>query len=118
MSHAADGSVKRMVNSKTMNVKEISEFLPPLCAALLHFQLSEKGLALLNETLDIINMKSVHLMTFCPTRMCYLLMACKQVADLLVPIYDVLATVDIRKEDRNYLISPKGLTIMTKGLTC
>lgn len=49
---------------------------------------------------------------FCPARMCYLLMTCKQVVDLLVPTYYVLAIADIGKKERNYLISSKGLTVI------
>ena len=42
---AADGSLKRLTNSKTINVSEISEFVPPFC----HFQQSGKSTSLLNE---------------------------------------------------------------------
>ena len=42
---AADGSLKRLTNSKTMNVSEISEFVPPFC----HFQQSGKSICLLHE---------------------------------------------------------------------
>ena len=112
VSNAAHGSVDRMVNSKTMNIKEISEFLLPFRTIQCHFQLSRKSLALLRKALDILSIKYVHLITFSLTRLCYLLIACKQVDDLLVPIYDVLATADIRKEECNYLISPKRLTII------
>ena len=35
--HAADGSLKRLTNSKTMNVSEISEFVPPFCTILCLF---------------------------------------------------------------------------------
>ena len=40
-SHAADGSLKRLANSKTMNVSEVSsEFLPSLRKIMKHFKLS------------------------------------------------------------------------------
>lgn len=42
---AADGSLKRLTNSKTINVSEITEFVPPFC----HFQQSGKSTSLLNE---------------------------------------------------------------------
>ena len=35
--HAADGSIKRLANSKTMNVPEVSEFLPAFRSILRHF---------------------------------------------------------------------------------
>ena len=73
-----------MANSKTRNVPELTEFLPYLRTILKHFQLSGKNSALRNETLEIMEMKTIHMMTFCPTRMSYLLSACSQTVKLLV----------------------------------
>ena len=42
------------------------------------FHLNGKSQVLLNEALQVLDMKEVHLMTFCPTRMAYLLTACSQ----------------------------------------
>lgn len=112
VSHAADGTIKRMVNSKTMNVPEISEFLPSFRTILRHFQLSGKSTALLNEALDVLEMKSIHMMTFCPTRMSYLLSAAKQSVNLLAPICDVLATADIKADARDCFMSPKSMIVM------
>ena len=110
--HAADGTIKRMVNSKTMNVDYVSEFLPFYRTILRHFQQSGKSLAILNDALQFLEMKPVHLMTFCPTRMNYLLQSCDQVAKILVAICDVLATADIKEEERAYFMSPKGMIIL------
>ena len=38
VAHAADGSAKRMTNSKTMNFPDLSEFIPTLKVILRHFQ--------------------------------------------------------------------------------
>ena len=110
--HAADGSLKRLANSKTMNVPEISEFLPPFRTILKHFQKSGKSTSLLNEALDQLDMKQLHLVSFCPTRMAYLLSACIQVVNMIVPFSDVLTTADIRVEERDTFLSPKSLCIL------
>ena len=54
-------------------------------------------------------MKPIHWMTFCPTRMNYLFQSCLQVVKILVAICDVLATADIKEEERAYFMSPKGM---------
>ena len=61
--HAADGSVKRMSNSKTKNFPDLSEFIQTLKAILCHFQLSGKSTALLNVALEMMDMKTIHMMT-------------------------------------------------------
>ena len=78
--HAADGSLKRMANSKTRSVEPVVEFLGCFRKVTKHFQLSIKcsiGCATYEE--------SVHMVTFCPTRMAYLLTACAQAVLLLLP---------------------------------
>ena len=110
--HAADGSMKRMVNSKTMNVQDITDFVPTLRVVLRHFQLSGKSTALLNEALDVLDMKSIHMMTFCPTRMSYILSASAKTVALLVPVCDVLATANIKPEERSSFMSPKFMIIL------
>ena len=99
-SHAADGSLKRMVNSKTMNVSEVSEFLPFSRKVMKHIKLSSNG------------MKKVYMITLCPTKMSYLLSACLQAVALLVPLRNVLVSLDLKKEQRVYFMSPKSMSIM------
>ena len=89
--HAVDGSVKRMSNSKTNNFPDLSKFIPTLKAILYHFQLSGKSTALLNVALEMVDMKTIHMMT-------YLLTASAQIVNLLVLLCDALATANIREE--------------------
>lgn len=110
--HAADGSIKRMTNSKTMNLQAVSDFLPALRSVLRHFQLSGKSTALLNEALDVLEMKSVHMMSFCPTRMSYILTACAQTVVNLVPLCDVISTANLKPEESSSFMSPKGMIIL------
>ena len=110
-SHAADGSLKRLANSKTMNVPEVSEWLVYFRKVMKHFKLSGKSTSGLNDLLEIMGLKKVHMMSFCPTRMSYLLSACAQSVDLLVPLTSVLVTFDIKKEQRDSFMSPKSMFI-------
>ena len=77
-----------------------------------HFQLSGKGLALLNETLQMLGMKKVHLMTFYPTCMTYLPTACLQAVHLQLSICDVMTSADLKTEERSSFMSPKSMIIM------
>ena len=55
-SHAADGSLKRLANSKTMNVSEVSdEFLPSFRKMMKHFTLGGMFKNLFNQIHFIIN---------------------------------------------------------------
>ena len=58
------------------------------------------------------DMKLIHMMSYCPTRMSYILSACTQVVINLVPICDVLATADIKKDERQAFMSPKGMLVI------
>ena len=68
-----------------------------------HFQNSAKSLSLLNDTLVVFSMTKVHLMTFCPTRVSYLLDSCLQAVELFIPLYDALTAIGIKKEKTNFL---------------
>ena len=75
-----------------------------------HFQNSAKSLSLLNDTLAVSSMTKVHLITFCPTRVSYVLDSSLQAAELFIPLYDALTTIGIKKEKTNFL-APKNLFI-------
>ena len=76
-----------------------------------HFQNSAKSLSLLNDTLVVFSMTKVHLMTFCPTRVSYLLDSCLQAVELFIPLYDALTTIGIKKEKTDSFLAPKNLFI-------
>ena len=77
-----------------------------------HFKLSSKSTCTLNDVLEVMGMKKVHLLTFCPTRMCYLLSACGLSVSLLVPICNVLVSLNIKPESKDYFLSPKSMFIL------
>ena len=58
-----------MANSQTEIILELSEFLPNLKTMMRRFQSIGKITALLNKTLEMIDLKIIHMMTICRTRM-------------------------------------------------
>ena len=110
--HAADGSIKRMVKSKTMCVDEVKTFARNIRILLNHLHLSGKSTALLKEAMHNLDMKPVHLVTWCPTRMMHLLIACRQTVENLVPICNVLVSADIKREERASIMSPKFMIML------
>ena len=110
--HAAHGSARRLATSKTMSVQEVVEYAINLRPVLKHFKNSGKSLSLLNDALQLLEMKSMKALTWCPTRMGYLLTSSKRSTELLVPLADVLSSCDIKKEFSAYFLSPKCNAIM------
>ena len=51
-------------------------------------------------------------MTFCPTRMSYLLDSCLKAVELFMPLCDVLTTIGIKKEETDSFLAPKNLFIV------
>ena len=109
---AADGSIKRLTNAKTRSVPGVSEFLPSLRSILRHFQLSGRSTAMLNDALEGLDMKTTHVILFCLTRMPYILTACKQTVVNLVPLYDVIATANLKPEENADFMSPEDMIIL------
>lgn len=112
-SHAAIGTIKRISISQARNVPQITEFLPIFCTVMHHFQLCRKSLALLNEALQVLDMKEIHLMTFCSTCMAYLLTVCSQVVHLLLPICDVMTSANLKTEERSSFTLLQGMFRLT-----
>lgn len=112
ISHAEDGSIKRITKSKKLNIQEIIDLLPSLKSIICHFRLSRKSLATFNEALDVLEIKPVHLMLFCRTCISYLLTACKQAVNLLLSICDELLFANVKPDERATFMSPKSMFII------
>ena len=95
--HAADGSLKRLASSKIRSVEVLVQ-----CLACFRKVMKQSGRICINVVLDIWNMKKVHMISFCPTRMAYLLPASAQAVALLSPLSDVLLTLDIKREEGEF----------------
>ena len=110
--HAADGLIKRPTNSKTRNIQVKSDILPNLYSVLRHFQLNGKSTHLLNEALESMEMKLIHLISFCPTRISYTHTVCSQLVKKLLTLCDVFVTAYMKKEQRDTFLSTNGMIII------
>ena len=73
---------------------------------------SGKSTCALNEIIDVMGMKKVHMISFCPTRMAYILTAAAHSVKLLVPLCNVLVTLDVKKEQRDIFLTPKSMFVL------
>ena len=87
--HSASGSIKWM-SSQTMSVLKVVRFAEALQPILRNFTLSGKNSSMLNDALEIMEMKPIKLMTWCPTRMANVLDCCLHAVNILVPLCDTL----------------------------
>ena len=110
--HAGEGSIRRMSKSETYSVAEVVTFLENYRPILRHYKLSGKSTCLLNNALEAMDMNPVHMMVWCPTRMSNMLTCAVQSVEHLFPLCDTLASCDIRKENRDYFMSPTGMIIL------
>ena len=97
-----------MAKSQTYSVPEVKEFQIYLRIPLHHFQLNSKSTHLLHEALSNLEIKKIHMVTWCPMDMSYLLSAWKLRVDNSFAICDVLVSVDIKKEERAYTMGPQS----------
>ena len=99
-------------HSKTINIQDISDFVQVFRKIMKHFKHSTKYTSLITDVLDILCMKKVHLITFCLTRIAYLLDSCLKAVELLVPIFDVLISAGVKMDETDSFLTPKDLFIM------
>ena len=95
-----------MSNSENHSVEEVKTFVGYFRTILQHFQQSGKSTSILNDALSSIEMKELHMMTWCPTRMSNLFTCAAQSVENILP--DVL-TCGIRPEEPSYFMSPISL---------
>ena len=105
----ADGTIKHMSNSKTSSLLVVVKFLPYFHIILHHFQFSGNSLAILNETLEMMNM---YIMKFWPIEMSCLLSATTQSVKILAALCEVSAIVNVKFEERSYFVLPKSLVVL------
>ena len=95
-----------------MSVPEVVTFASGIKPILKHFKLSGKSSALLQQCLEIMDMKPFKLMTWCPTRMANLLECSARTVKILFPICDMLATTGVNEEETSYFLLPTCLSIL------
>ena len=110
--HAASCTIRRITTSKTMSVPKVVTFASGIKPILKHFKLSGKSSELLQQCLEIMDMKPFKLMTWCPARMANLLECSARTAKILFPICGMLATTGVKEEEASYFLSPTCLIIL------
>ena len=95
-----------------MSVPEVVTFASGMTPILKHFKLSGKSSALLQQCLEIMDMKPFKLMTWCPTRMANLLECSARTSKILFLICVMLARTGVKEEKASYFLSPTCLSIL------
>ena len=67
------------------------------------------------DALEMMNMKEVKMITWCPTWMATLLDTCDRTVGLLFLLCDVLASRNVKQEERAYFMSPLCLAMHLLG---
>ena len=96
-SHSCDGTLKRIVTSKTMNVAEVVSCYEALRFVIQHFKQSIKDKDILEESMKILNMTPVRLWTWGGTRMGHFLTACHKTYKNLIPVYNALYSISLKE---------------------
>ena len=109
--HGASGSIKRMTTSKTMNVPEVTTLYECLRTVIKHFECSVKNKETL-DSMEILGMTPLHLLSWCRTRMAHFLNSCKVFDDMLAAVYDTMYTRGIRVDERDLLFSAMNVYII------
>ena len=95
-----------------MCVEEVKTLYSTLRTVIKHFELSVKNKEKLDECMEILGMTPIHLLSWCSTRMAHFLEACVRFNKMLVPVYDAMFTLNIKKEERDALFTVKNLFII------
>ena len=85
-----------------MSVPEVVTFASGMTPILKHFKLSGKSSALLQQCLEIMDMKPFKLMTWCPTRMANLLECSARTLKILFLICVMLARTGVKEEEASF----------------
>ena len=95
-----------------MQVEAVVTLSSGLKPILKHFKNSGKSSSVLNEALEIMDMKPMKAMTWCPTRMGNILTSSSRAVAILFLICDLLLTANIKKEEAAYFLSPTCMILL------
>ena len=84
-----------------MNEAEITMLYECLRTVVKHFKSSIKSKELLDEAMEILELQSLHLISWYLTRMGHFLKACKVFDDMLLDVYDTMYAKGIRVDERD-----------------
>ena len=107
--HTADGSLKRLARSETMSVEQVKTLYGCFKTVVKHFATSCKSKELLDEAIKMLELKEIHLLSSCSTRMAHFLTACVSFNEIIIPVYDTMFTNNLRKEERDNLFTAENI---------
>ena len=110
--HAADGTLKRIARSETMSVGAVKSCYEHFRPIVNHFALSSQSKDLLDESLRMLELKPIHLLSWCNTRMAHFLDACERFDTILLAVHDTLYSVDKKKEERDALFTVENIFLI------
>ena len=111
-SHSIDGCWKRFAHSETMCVEEAKFLNNNLKAVVKHFKFRGKSKEILDNSMKALEMGSVHILNWCATRMAYFAVACQWFDELLIPVYNSIYTLDLKKEKWDMLFQSRNIYTM------
>ena len=110
--HAPSGAIKRLTTTKIMNVPEITVHYDCIQKMVKHFQISAKNKELRDDAIKILEVKPLHFVFWCKTKIGHFLKAEAIFDDKLPAVYDVMFTQNIKPDESDALITPKNLFIL------
>ena len=110
--HAADGSLKRIARSHSMSVAAVKTCYEHLRPIVNHFALSSRSKELLDESMWMLELKPIHLLSWCNTRMAHFLDACDRFDTIILAIHDTLYSADKKKEERDALFTVQNVFVI------
>ena len=110
-SHSASGTIQRMCTSVNSSHADATSLYDNL-KALLKFAMSQKSTEFLNNTLNALELNSVHMLNWGSTCMAGFMDACVQASEILIPFLDTLVAGNIRPDETKFIASPKGVYLI------
>ena len=92
-----------------MCVDQVKTLYNCLRTIIKHFESSIKNKEPLDQCMGFLQMTTIHLISWCGTRIAHFLEACLVFNKLLVPIHDTLFSLNIRKEERDILFTAENI---------
>ena len=110
-SHSASGTIQRMCTSVNSSHADATSLYDNL-KALLKFAMSQKSTEFLNNTLNALELNSVHMLNWGSTCMAGFMDACVQASEILIPFLDTLVAGNTKPDETKFIASPKAVYLV------
>ena len=95
--HAASGNIKQMSSSQPISMSEVVTFVERLQPIFKNFTFRATSSSLLNNALEIMEMKPIKIILWCPTKMANLIDCCLHTVNILILLCNTLVSRVIKK---------------------